>query len=251
MEFTHLPLVSDVLAIVSEDHLDSAQQLAKITGYPCNPKEISQYKYVYHYNQNEQRLTRFDKNKRVDVDLNLWGKKRKQSGLKNNLLARSIGLKQKTNPPVIIDMTTGLGRDARVFIELGCEVHCIERSYFLYHLLLHEMPYLNHKKKLSLHYGDSRLILKNLIKNQSQCVLYLDPMFEIEKPRKALPKKETQFLLHLFKDIKNNEQELMTFCFGISGLRIVLKRPLKGGAVYRRPNLSFKGHSVRYDVFFT
>ena len=62
---------------------------------------------------------------------------RRRSG-HNELLGRAVGVKAGESPRVV-DATAGLGRDAYVLGDLGCEVTLVERSPVLALLLAHAL----------------------------------------------------------------------------------------------------------------
>jgi 16S rRNA (guanine1516-N2)-methyltransferase len=98
--------------------------------------------------------------------------------------------------------------------------------------------------------ADSAEYLRKLKPAEAPDVVYLDPMFD--KPKKsAKSPKEMQLLQALLGDPPSAESELALFqaAFTVAKKRVVVKRALKGQAISPGPSSSFKGQSVRYDVY--
>ena len=73
-----------------------------------------------------------------------------------------------------------------------------------------------------------------------------------DKPKKtAKSPKEMQMLQELLGPAPSVEEETQLFdaAMAVARSRVVVKRPLKARALRSSPSHSFKGQSVRYDVY--
>jgi 16S rRNA (guanine1516-N2)-methyltransferase len=161
---------------------------------------------------------------------------------KSELIAKALGLPK--GPQKIFDATLGLAQDAWFLSQLGAEVEGCERSPVVF-LLLSDALRRSEEKKLKIHFGDSKLWLSE--QKSSFTAIYLDPMFP-EKKKSALPRKEMQiFRKWVGEDL--DADELFSLALQSGAERIVLKRPLKSPDF--RPGVihSFRGTTVRYDLY--
>lgn len=177
-----------------------------------------------------------------------------QASLKNELLAKAIGMKPKDNP-IILDVTAGLGRDSYILATVGFTVTMLEQSGLVYNLLkdgierASKNPHLaDIMQKMQLIHIDSTIWLKNLKKDQYPDVIYLDPMFP-ERKKSSSVKKEMVILQDLLvKD--SNDQALFDLAFACAKKRVVVKRPrLAPNIVERAPNYTVSGKSSRFDIY--
>ncbi|MDZ4660961.1 MAG: class I SAM-dependent methyltransferase [Pseudomonadota bacterium] len=192
----------------------------------------------------------------ISIDfVSLYKKLKKQNAFsKTQLLAKAIGFKGRALK--IIDATAGLGRDSLFFLGLGCEVMAIERSPVIFELLSDAVQRAKSDEKLGplflrfkLVLGDASEILKNLPEQEFPDVVYLDPMYP-HRTKSALPKKE----MIILKDIVGEDlgsTNLLALSIKCSKGRVVVKRPPKGKPLAELMNHSFKGKSVRYDMYLS
>ena len=167
------------------------------------------------------------------------------------MLGRAVGLKADRKP-LIWDATGGLGRDAFVLADLGCEVTLCERVPVLAWLLdqaVHAAAVSGvdqvraAAERMSVLAADSKTQ-----RASAGTVIYLDPMFP-ERKKAAAVKKEAAMLQHL-ADLMDDGESLWQWAWDQPVERIVVKRPLRAPILgHIRPAHTLKGKSVRFDVF--
>ena len=182
--------------------------------------------------------------------------RRKQATVKNEILARALGLK-KTSLPRIIDATAGLAQDSFMIACLGFEVTLIERSPAVYDSINEAMmrakqdtallPIMN---RMNLIQADSIIYLSSLKPDERPDIIYLDPMFP-ERKKSALNKKAMRVLHDLVgEDLDANQ--LLHAALACASNRVVVKRPRLaeplGGT---KPSYSIIGNSSRFDIYQT
>jgi hypothetical protein len=81
-------------------------------------------------------------------------------------------------------------------------------------------------------------------------VVYMDPMF-IKPKKSAKSPKEMQLLQDLLAPLPTPEdlERLFLVAYTHARHRVVVKQPLKAKALGRTPTHSYKGQSIRYDVY--
>ena len=175
----------------------------------------------------------------------------RRKGGHNEMLGRAVGLKADRKP-LIWDATGGLGRDAFVLADLGCEVTLCERVPALAWLLdqavqaakvsgAHQIR--EAAERMSVLAADSKTL-----RAPAGTVIYLDPMFP-ERKKAAAVKKEAAMLQHLAVSVDDSES-LWQWAWDQPVERVVVKRPLRAPILgYIRPAHTLKGKSVRFDVF--
>lgn len=176
-----------------------------------------------------------------------------QSRVRNELIARSVGIKGGYYPTVI-DTTAGLGQDALILTHLGCEVIMIERSPIIHALLKDALTRARKESpawlpRLTLYGMDARLFLEKKIAHQEQVdVVYLDPMFPV-RTKSALVKKEMR-ILKLLVGADEDSIELFELAKKVAKKRLVVKRPLHAGTLTQEPPvIQYKGKACRFDVY--
>lgn len=179
----------------------------------------------------------------VSVDFNVLAKRKKQA---KDLIAKAVGIKGSYRPS-IVDATAGLGQDAFVLADYGCQVTMIERSAMIAVLLqdgLERAKGLDAISRLSFILGDAKDILTQL--SEKPEVIYLDPMYP-ESNKTAAKRKE----MRLFRELVGDDldvEALLELALHTAQKRVVLKRPLKA-PTWLRPNTVYKGSTVRFDVY--
>jgi 16S rRNA (guanine1516-N2)-methyltransferase len=175
-----------------------------------------------------------------------------QSG--KELIKKAIGIKKDYRPSVI-DATAGLGRDAFMLANFGCDITLLERSHELFLLLQDGITRAQQDKTLTdiiaqmtLIETDSIDYLTQLAEKNYPDVVYLDPMFP-ERKKSALVKKDMQLLQQLLSD-EGDGSELLTVALARAKKRVVVKRPriapyLQG----QQPQIEFTAKSCRFDVY--
>ena len=175
----------------------------------------------------------------------------RRKGGHNEMLGRAVGLKADRKP-LIWDATGGLGRDAFVLADLGCEVTLCERVPVLAWLLDQAVQAATVSgvdqvraaaARMSVLAADSKTLCA-----PAGTVIYLDPMFP-ERKKAAAVKKEAAMLQHL-ADPADDSEALWQWAWDQQVERIVVKRPLRAPILgHIRPAHTLKGKSVRFDVF--
>lgn len=179
--------------------------------------------------------------------------RRKQISLKNESLAKALGLKKKTDKPYIIDATAGLAQDSFILACLGFEVTLLERSPIIHALLLDAfarakqdaslIPVIN---RLHLVHADAIQYLTSL--NPRPDIVYLDPMFP-ERKKSALNKKEMRMLQTIVGEDSDSNQ-LLQSALACALRRVVVKRPLLAEPLTGlEPSYCLKGSSNRFDIY--
>jgi len=180
--------------------------------------------------------------------------RRKQATVKNEILARALGLK-KTSAPRIIDATAGLAQDSFMIACLGFAVTLIERSPAVYAAINEAMmrakqdvvllPIIN---RMNFIQADSITYLSSLKLDERPDIVYLDPMFP-ERKKSALNKKAMRTLHDLVgEDLDANQ--LLQAALTCATKRVVVKRPrLAGPLGNTKPSHSLTGSSSRFDVY--
>ena len=178
--------------------------------------------------------------------------RRKFGGGKNQLIAKAVGIKPKIKLSVL-DATAGLGRDAFVLANLGCDVLMCERSPIIHALLRDgllraEKESWFQKLSLKLNHTYSLTYFSQLNENNYPDVIYIDPMFP-EKNKSALVKKEMRLLREIVGDDIDSEK-LLDAALLIAKKRVVVKRAkLAPTLTDKKPDVVYIGKSSRFDVY--
>lgn len=179
------------------------------------------------------------------------GEQRSWPAPKDGALAQALGRKTRT----VVDATTGWGQDSLHIFRMGYELLCIERSPVMAELLVDGFNRLAEQdwmQKLNLH--PPRLLNGNAIEllatleTEPDCI-YLDPMFPPKRKKTALAKKAMMVLRDLLGDDEDKEQ-LFAAALHAAGKRVVVKSPDYAEPLAGKPDASFKGKLLRYDVYF-
>ncbi|MEI7994219.1 MAG: class I SAM-dependent methyltransferase [Methylococcaceae bacterium] len=179
------------------------------------------------------------------------GEQRSWPAPKQGPMANALGRKTRT----VIDATAGWGQDSLHIFRMGYELLCIERSSLMAELLIDGFGRLAEQdwmRKLNLHpprllNGNAIDLLMNL-ESRPDCI-YLDPMFPPKRKKSALARKSMMVLRDLLGDDLDKEQ-LFAAALMATGKRVVVKSPDYAGPLGGKPNESFQGKLLRYDVYF-
>lgn len=189
--------------------------------------------------------------------LSMSWRTRFQKGLpKNHIFRRALGVRDEVCR--VVDATAGFGQDSVMALTVGCEVVAVERSKEVMSVLQdgidravrEDVALKKAFAKLKVVNADAREFLSKLKPEELPDVVYLDPMFD--KPKKtAKSPKEMQLLQELLGEPPTALEELELFeaAFKAAKRRVVVKRPIKAKALKPSPTHSYKGQSVRYDVY--
>jgi len=164
-----------------------------------------------------------------------------------NLLKKAIGWQSKTQKH-ILDATGGLGHDSFIFALLGQKITLLEKNIGLCILIeeaLHNLPNLpyfkNAKNNISIINSDSRAFLSSA---ENFDVIYIDPMFNSKKKLKRT--KQMEFLDNYLNEYDDPSAEFYESNFK----RLVIKKELRATSSIKDCSaLSFRGSSVRYDIY--
>ena len=175
----------------------------------------------------------------------------RRKGGHNEMLGRAVGLKADRKP-LIWDATGGLGRDAFVLADLGCEVTLCERVPALAWLLDQAVQAAKVSGAQQIREAAERMSVlaadSKTLRAPAGTVIYLDPMFP-ERKKAAAVKKEAAMLQHLAVS-EDDSESLWQWAWDQPVERVVVKRPLRAPILgYIRPAHTLKGKSVRFDVF--
>ena len=178
------------------------------------------------------------------------GEQRSWPAPKNGALAQALGRKTKT----IIDATTGWGQDSLHIFRMGYSLRCIERSPVMFELLsdgferLTQLDWVqrNAIEIPELIFGNACDILSQLDQNP-ECI-YIDPMFPPKRKKSALAKKSMTILRDILGGDEDKEQ-LFAQAMETATKRVVVKSPDHADPLAGKPNESFGGKLLRYDVY--
>lgn len=178
------------------------------------------------------------------------GEQRSWPAPKDGALAKALGRKTQT----VIDATTGWGQDGLHIFRMGYELLCIERSPLMAELLADGFRRLAQQDWMQrLQKQPPRLLVGNAIEllaslaEPPDCI-YLDPMFPPKRKKSALAKKSMMILRDLLGDDEDKEQ-LFAAALKATGKRVVVKSPDDAEPLGGKPNESFHGKLLRYDVY--
>ena len=183
----------------------------------------------------------------VDFDENKkdYARKNKQGG--QELLIKALSGEKKYRN--VLDLSAGLAIDAVFLSQCGFQVTALERNPVLYFLLTQALEKTQRSDLSELRFilSDSGHFLKNLSLDHFYQVAYFDPMYP-EKKKSALPRKEMQIFRELV-GADEDSQEVLKLTLQKNFQRVVVKRPLKSEFLLPGVTHSFKGTTVRYDLY--
>jgi len=173
----------------------------------------------------------------------------------NELLGRAVGVLRDRRPRVL-DATAGLGQDAFVLADLGCEVILCERDPVVAALLRSGM-------RVAAAGGDEWL--RCILGRMTLCpgdareqaagepvdVIYLDPMFPA-RGKSAAVRKEMVVLQGLLAagDTAADADALLHWALAQGARRVVVKRPTRAPHLAQlQPSHAISGRAVRFDVY--
>lgn len=172
----------------------------------------------------------------------------KQGIGRNEPLARAVGIK-KEFIPTVLDATAGLGRDAFVLAQCGCNVTMLERNEIIYQLLqdaLRRAASIDAIKTMQLRHIAAQNYLEQLTDKPD--VIYLDPMYP-ERNKTALVKQE----MRIIRDLVGDDEDINTvfeLALQRAKQRVVVKRHQHAESLLnRKPSHSIEGKTTRFDVY--
>lgn len=190
---------------------------------------------------------------RVDFIGGAAAHRRLFGGGSGQMIAKAVGI-QPGLRPTILDATAGLGRDAFVLAQLGCDVTLIERHPVVGALLRDGIERARQDaevgpiiERMHLLRGDAIQFMKDWTAPHPQ-VIYVDPMFP-HREKSSLVKKE----MSLFRPIVGDDDDapaLLETALALASHRVVVKRPRKAPCVDGpKPSYTLEGKSSRYDIY--
>ena len=179
--------------------------------------------------------------------------RRLQGGGSGQMIAKAVGIQPGIRPS-ILDATAGLGRDAFVLAQLGCQVTLVERHPVIAALLADGLqrgsldadvgPIIG---RMQLRSGNA-IDLMNTWSGEPPQVIYLDPMFP-HREKSSLVKKEMTLLRPLAGD-DLDAPALLDAALALASHRVVVKRPRKApGITAAKPGYVLEGKSSRFDIY--
>lgn len=178
------------------------------------------------------------------------GEQRSWPAPKKGALAQALGRKTKT----IVDATTGWGQDSLHMFRMGYELRCIERSPIMFELLADGFKRLakvdwvtNLEIQVPELISGNAIEVLPILEIKPECV-YIDPMFPPKRKKSALPKKSMTILRDLLGDDEDKAQ-LFDMAIQTATKRVVVKSPDYAEPIAGKPNESFSGKLLRYDVY--
>lgn len=193
----------------------------------------------------------------VEVDFGSAGMRYRSRSGTSELLGKAVGHGKKI-PLKILDTTAGLGRDAFVLADLGCEVVMCEREPVILEMLRSGLERATGSgdiwlsdivQRMRLCSGDARQV--SIAEIRGIDVIYMDPMFP-QRAKSAAVKKEMvllQMLLECSADPLDADA-LAMWALEQDTARVVVKRPSKAPNLAKlKPSHCIEGKSVRYDVY--
>ena len=189
---------------------------------------------------------------RVDFVEGALAHRRLQGGGSGQMIAKAVGIQPGVRP-TILDATAGLGRDAFVFAQLGCEISLIERQPIVAALLADGLRRAANDadvgpiaQRMHLQQGNAIALMQSWPGEAPQ-VIYLDPMFP-HRDKSALVKKEMRVFRPLVGD-DDDAPQLLQAALALASHRVVVKRPRKAPALAGpAPGYTLEGQSSRYDI---
>lgn len=195
---------------------------------------------------------------RVDFVAGAVGHRLRTTTVRQELLARAVGLHKKHEPLRVLDATAGLGRDGVLLAALGCEVLLVERAPWMAALLedglrralADEALASRIRGRVALRVDDSRTVMREAAASGVHFdVVYLDPMFP-HSDSSALPAKAMQALQRLLDESSCDADELLELALSCADRRVVVKRPRRGPSLQNRePSYTLTGRACRFDVY--
>ncbi len=190
---------------------------------------------------------------RVDFVSGAVAHRRLFGGGSGQMIAKAVGIQSGVRPQVL-DATAGLGRDAFILAELGCNVTMIERQPVIAALLedglqraLLDPAVAGIIAAMRLLGGDAIALMQAWSAEPPQ-VIYLDPMFP-HRDKSALVKKE----MRLFRPLVGDDDDapaLLTAALALATHRVVVKRSRKAPVIEGiAPGYVLEGKSSRFDIY--
>lgn len=188
----------------------------------------------------------------VHVDFADPGMQHRRKGGQNELLGRAVGVRA-ARQPAVFDATAGLGRDAYVLADLGCEVTLCERSPVLSLLLEEAVGAAAISARPEVRAAAARMTLLRGDAREQEIrlgqVIYLDPMFP-DRRSSAAVRKDLATLQQLHGLQPDDTESLLEWASAQPAPRVVVKRPPKAPPLAgMKVSHAISGKAVRFDVW--
>ncbi len=242
--------------VLYDENFQQAESLSKQLGIPLiTLNEIDGLKEGFFLAWRDNRLALFDiKSQKKGLSVEFDIRCREQASWpapKTGVLAQALGKKTKT----VVDATAGWGQDSFHIFRMGYQVVSVERSKIMAALLNDGFTRLesqNWMQQLNLKSpkimtGNAIEILQN-IEHIPDCI-YLDPMFPAKRKKSALAKKPLVVLKAIVGE-DEDKKDLFACALRVTARRVVVKSPNYAEPLDGKPDQSFAGKLVRYDVYF-
>lgn len=246
----------------SDEDEKEALQLSKNLCIPTSQETIEALDYYLELKQGQLFLTPLHKQLpcskpfTVDFTKSSIDYRRQKSTVKNEAIARALGL-NTTTQTTVIDATAGWGTDAFLLASLGCEVLMLEKTPIIATLLKYGLEYgLKNEKisetlsRLSLRQADSITYIENINSDTKPDVIYCDPMFPATD-KTALVKKDMQIIQQLTHSPEADDR-LLSVSLLKAKKRVVIKRPNSAPFLNNMPpSHQVRGKKYRFDIYVT
>lgn len=184
----------------------------------------------------------------IEVGVDLSGgdlARRLRTARKDQPLARAASLHRRPSPPTVLDATAGLGRDAFLLAQLGCEVTAIERVPALALLLAEAASRAAPAHPVVIHCAEAERWLRERDEGSFDVVV-LDPMFPTQG--RAQVKKEMQ-ACRLLAGPPGDCSLLVHEALRAARERVIVKRHPHELPLHGAPSFAIDGERVRFDVY--
>lgn len=241
------------LAVIQNDDVRAAA-LASRLGVPLLTwEETAHYAFFLCYRDGDLKLLDRQTLKKgglsVDIDPRP-GEQHSYPAPKKDLLAQAVGKKSFS----IIDATTGWAQDSLALFRMGYQLSCIERSPVMAELIADGLARLAQKdwvvkRQLAVPclLSGNAIELLSTLPEKPDCV-YLDPMF----PQKRKATAATRKSMAILRDILGDDLDravLFEAAMAATARRVVVKSPDYAEPLGGKPNESYQGKLLRYDVY--
>lgn len=163
--------------------------------------------------------------------------------IKRGPLNQAIGKKSRA----LIDATGGWGNDSLLLAAQGYKVATIERHPLLATLLHQAFKHFGtQQNEIDVHFGSADKVLPTLPES-FDCV-YFDPMFPVKRKKSAKSNKQMQFCQALLTG-DDDAAAVLQSIRQQGDYRIVVKRPKYAEPLIPKPNDTFSGSLINYDVY--
>ena len=251
----HAPLGPTTIRVdaLTPAKAEQARQLATQLGLPQEGEAQFSLQFGEHGLQLQELGTGAAGPVRVDFVEGVLAHRRLQGGGAGQMIAKAVGIQSGVRP-TILDATAGLGRDAFVLAQLGCDVSLIERQPIVAALLADGLQRARDDAEVGpivqrMHLRPGNAIAEmQAWAGEAPQVIYLDPMFP-HRDKSALVKKEMRLFRPLVGD-DDDAPQLLEAALALATHRVVVKRPRKAPCIEGRPpSYTLEGKSSRFDIY--